>query len=389
MDVARASQPGRPAGPQAAVPHEGAACLGRPGACRGESGGVLLCRHRVGGGRVTRVARPPSSALRGFSTLRTVSCLSLRTHVAVAGGNPACEPRLPSSGQASPAPGAEGKAGGRVAGGARATGTAGRHPGPRNRGRAGGAARGLGARSRTGGTPGCGHAAPAPPRPRPAPPTAQRHPGARGDLHPGVRGAPGPLCQQPWRLRPQQVAWPAGWPAGAPAGTADSRPCCPQGRLPGLPLPEAAAAHRPQGLPGAAAAAQPPADALSGARPGRGPGRAPASAPHRRGPRRRAHPAAPSPGEAPGRGVGAGWARAVAAPPAALGGWSRQRWASSGPPSAPMPLPLTGASPAGHGGLHHPRARAGPLRLPAPRLPAGPPHLRRGGPRQRRPHLAG
>lgn len=194
MDVERASQPGRPAGPQAAVPHEGAACLGRPGACRGESGGVLLCRHRVGGGRVTRVARPPSSALRGFSTLRTVSCLSLRTHVAVAGGNPACEPRLPSSGQASPAPGAEGKAGGRVAGGARATGTAGRHPGPRNRGRAGGAARGLGARSRTGGTPGCGHAAPAPPRPRPATP---------GPAH----STASPWC--PWRPSPRS-SWSPG-----------------------------------------------------------------------------------------------------------------------------------------------------------------------------------
>lgn len=46
------------------------------------------------------------------------------------------------------------------------------------------------------------------------------------------------------------------------------------------------------------------------------------------------------------QGAGVGWARAVAALPAALGGWSRQQWASSGPPSIPTPLPLTGASPA-------------------------------------------
>lgn len=36
-------------------------------------------------------------------------------------------------------------------------------------------------------------------------PTAQCHPGARGDIQLGVRGAPGPLCQQPRCLQPQQV----------------------------------------------------------------------------------------------------------------------------------------------------------------------------------------
>lgn len=75
----------------------------------------------------------------------------------------------------------------------------------------------------------------------------------------------------------------------------------PQCRLPALPLPEAAAACGAQGLPGAAAAARPPADPLSGAHAGRAPARAPAPAPNRCGPRRGAYPAAPPPGVGRGR----------------------------------------------------------------------------------------
>lgn len=42
---------------------------------------------------------------------------------------------------------------------------------------------------------------------------AQCHPGARGDVQPGVCGASGPLCQPSWCLRPQQV-WGVGWREG-------------------------------------------------------------------------------------------------------------------------------------------------------------------------------
>lgn len=61
----------------------------------------------------------------------------------------------------------------------------------------------------------------------------------------------------------------------------------------------------------------------------------------------------------------------------------------AGEPQCPHTCPLTEPVPAGDGGLHHPRACPGPLRLPAARLPARPPRLRRGGPRERGPHLAG
>lgn len=119
-------------------------------------------------------------------------------------------------------------------------------------------------------------------------PAAQRHPGARGDVQRGVPGAPRPLHQHPRHLRPQQVVG-LGGPgavAKAPPGTQGLTPAppTPQHRLPALPLPEAAPAHRAQGLPGAAAAAGRPADPGAGGHPRRAPLRAPASAPHRRGP---------------------------------------------------------------------------------------------------------
>lgn len=210
---------------------------------------------------------------------------------------------------------------------------------------------------------------------------AQCHPGARGDLQLRVRGAPCPLHQQSRRLQPQQVVGPGAGAQGgsrAVAGTRGLTPVfpTPQCRLPALPLPEAAAACGAQGLPGAAAAAQPPADPLSGAHAGRVPAQAPAPAPNRCGPRRGAYPAAPPPGVGRGRG----WE--------GLGGWL-------GWDLQPLILlhlcPLTGAAPpgTGHRGLHHPRARPGPLRLPAARLPAGPPHLRCGGPHQRGSCVAG
>ena len=123
--------------------------------------------------------------------------------------------------------------------------------------------------------------------PTPGPlPTASRHPGAHGDIQLGVCGAPGPLRQQPRGLQPQQVL---GWGAGrssqrAPRPGQGLTPCSPQCRLPALPLPEAASAHRPQGLPGAAAAAWPPSDPLAGSHARCPPSRAPSAAPHRHGP---------------------------------------------------------------------------------------------------------
>lgn len=61
-----------------------------------------------------------------------------------------------------------------------------------------------------------------------------------------------------------------------------------------------------------------------------------------------------------------------------------------GPPAPPLPAcSRTAPLPAGNRGLRHARARLGPLRLPAAQLPARPPQLHRGGPRQRRPRLAG
>lgn len=63
------------------------------------------------------------------------------------------------------------------------------------------------------------------PTPSPGPlPTAQRHPGARGDIHPGVRGAAGPLHQQPRGLQPQQVV-------GSGAGRSGQRHSGPDGGL--------------------------------------------------------------------------------------------------------------------------------------------------------------
>lgn len=200
--------------------------------------------------------------------------------------------------------------------------------------------------------------------------TAQRHPGARGDVQLGVRGAPGPLCQQPRCLRAQQVAGPGG--AGTAGGAhrparRDSLPRPLQCHLPAVALPEAAPAHHPAGLPRAAAASRPPPGPLAGLHARRAPARAPASALHCRGPRRGAHPAAPPPGEGPGRED------------------STLQPGSHSYPRARSAEPL----PAGDCGLHHPRACAGPLRLPAAWLPAGAPHLHRGGPRQRGPSLAG
>lgn len=145
--------------------------------------------------------------------------------------------------------------------------------------------------------------------PRP-PSAAQRHPGARGDVQRGVRAAPGPLCQRSRHLQPQQVGGWGGW--GGCGGGAARRThlfARPQGLLPAVSLPEAAPAHHPQGLPGAAAATRPPADPLAGPDARRAPGGAPASAPHGRGPRGRTHSAAPPPGEGP-----AGRAAACAPP---------------------------------------------------------------------------
>lgn len=144
------------------VPHEGAAYLGRSGTFHGESGRALLCRHRVGGGRVMpgHTASLVGTAgfldpLHGLVFVTAHSCHS-GWHRA---DTPACE-HYRAAACAGPAPGAEGKAGGRMAGGARAVGIAGGCTGPRNRSRArgcaarggaGGAAQGLGARSRIGG----------------------------------------------------------------------------------------------------------------------------------------------------------------------------------------------------------------------------------------------
>lgn len=132
---------------------------------------------------------------------------------------------------------------------------------------------------------------------------------------------------------------------GCTGQESETHPTFPQCRLPALPLPKAATAHRPEGLSGAAAATRPPTQPFSGAHPGRTPIRAPASALHGCGPQCGAHPAAPPPGEALALGLWV-WAGAglVAPQPATLAGGPGSSGTSSG-------LPLVSPHLSAHGRL--------------------------------------
>lgn len=227
---------------------------------------------------------------------------------------------------------------------------------------------------------------------------AQCHPGTRGGVQPRVRGAPGLLREQSRYLQPQQVVVlgvarvGSRDPLATRAALTPSLPvlsstACLPSRFPKPPQPiilkDCQVLPLPPDLPLTQSQEVTPGAPPAGPQP-----RPPTVVDPNAEPTLLRHPQVRAqtrwkPPQGGGRGT-----RGGSGPLSSTTPWQTLQTAvGSAVITRSAHSPET--FPAGHCGLHHSRTYPGPLCLLAARLPAGPPHLPRGGTHQWWPRLAG